>query len=164
MAAGGLATSVEAASIVKARRLSRTAAEMLQGVRCGLNAAAAVIGTIDSKQRIDMASASLFEGLSRSRPGRAWPIYRWSLQGIGSGKPRTGGKAISKSTLRPLLPDLSSPRIETLGEERTIALLTRDLERDRLLRTLLVELLMSEGFRIAEAPIAEEPSAEEGGE
>lgn len=118
MAAGGLATSVEAASIVKARRLSRTAAEMLQGVRCGLNAAAAVIGTIDSKQRIDMASASLFEGLSRSRPGRAWPIYRWSLQGIGSGKPRTGGKAISKSTLRPLLPDLSSPRIETLGEIR----------------------------------------------
>lgn len=55
-------------------------------------------------------------------------------------------------------------RIETLGEERTIALLTRDLERDRLLRTLLVELLMSEGFRVAEAPTAEEPTAEEGGE
>lgn len=49
-------------------------------------------------------------------------------------------------------------RIETLGEERTIALLTRDLERDRLLRTLLVELLMSEGFRVAET------MTEEGGE
>ena len=60
MAAGGLATSVEAAAIVKARRLSRTAAEMLQGVRCGLNAGATVIGPADSKRRCDIASASLF--------------------------------------------------------------------------------------------------------
>lgn len=120
MAAGGLATSVEAAAIVKARRLSRTAAEMLQGVRCGLNAGATVIGPADSKRRCDIASASLFEGLSRSRPGRAWPIYRWSLQGAGEGKPRAGGKAITPSRFRPLLPDLSTPRIETLGEIRRV--------------------------------------------
>ena len=51
-------------------------------------------------------------------------------------------------------------RIETAGEERTIALLERDFERDRLLRTLLVELLTSEGFRVAAST---DVSAGEGG-
>ncbi len=120
MTAGGLSTSAESAAMAKARRLSRIAAETLQGVRCGLNAVATVIGPLDSRHRFDTASASVFEGVSRSRPGRSWPIYRWSVQAAPAGKARMGGRAISQSQLRPLLPDLSSPRIETLGEIRRV--------------------------------------------
>lgn len=42
--------------------------------------------------------------------------------------------------------------IETLGEARSIYLLAKDFEEDGLVRALLSELLMSEGFRTAGAP------------
>ncbi|MEM6959922.1 MAG: DUF1585 domain-containing protein, partial [Myxococcota bacterium] len=42
--------------------------------------------------------------------------------------------------------------IETAGEARTILLLTQSFEDTQQLRQLLVELVMSEGFRSAGAP------------
>lgn len=120
MSAGGLSTAAESAAMAKARRVARTASETMQGVRCGLNAVASIVGPIGPKHRFDLASASVFEGLARSRPGRAWPFYRWSVQASPRGKARTGGRALSGSTLRPLLPDLSSPKVETLGEIRGV--------------------------------------------
>ncbi len=42
--------------------------------------------------------------------------------------------------------------IETAGEARSIYLLARDFEEEGLVRALLAELLMSEGFRTAGAP------------
>ncbi len=120
MSAGALATSTEASANAKARRHARTAAETLHGVRCGLNAVASIIGPVDSRHRLDSASVSLFEELSRSRPGGAWPIYRWSVQAKSRDRATAGGRELSRSPLRPLLPALSSSRVEELGEIRRV--------------------------------------------
>lgn len=112
MAAGGLASTNEATAFGQARRNARSAAETLHGVRCGLNAVASIVGPPDARNRCDLASASLFAGIERLRPGLPWPIYRWSVQTDAKRRSTAGGKAVSRSVLAPLVPELSTPGVE----------------------------------------------------
>lgn len=111
MAAGGLSTTSETAAFVRARRNARSAAETTHGVRCGLNVVATIVGPPKAGHRCDLATASLFAGLERLRPGLPWAIYRWGIQ-VARGRHSAGGKAISRSELAPLVPELSTPDID----------------------------------------------------
>jgi hypothetical protein len=109
IAAGGLDTERDASRMRKARRDGRAAAEILHGVRASLNLGITVFGSPDADGWIDFATASLFEGLERLRPGPAWPIYRRSFHRPAEGSAAARREPIEPGPLAPLVPSLSTP-------------------------------------------------------
>lgn len=107
IAAGGRDTSTQAAAVKKAMSQARRAAELLHGVRGGLNAAATLVGPPNTRHRSRVSFVSLFEGLVRHRPGPPWTIYNAAI----TGGPRSRSRCTSRSVTPPLQPDLSTPDI-----------------------------------------------------
>jgi hypothetical protein len=119
IASGGLDTERDASRMRKARRDARAAAEILHGVRVSLNAGITVFGRPDPDGWIDFATASLFEGLERLRPGPAWPIYRRSIHRHPSDTAPPRREPIEAGPLAPLVPSLSTPGAAS-GELRLV--------------------------------------------
>jgi hypothetical protein len=119
IASGGLDTEHDTSRMRKARRDARAAAEILHGVRVSLNAGITVFGRPDPDGWIDFATASLFEGLERLRPGPAWPIYRRSIHRHPSDSAAPRREPIEAGPLAPLVPSLSTPGAAS-GELRLV--------------------------------------------
>lgn len=117
IAAGGRDTISQAAAVRKAMRQSRQAAELLHGVRGGLNAAATLIGPPNTRSRSRLAFLSLFEGLVRLRPGPPWTIYNAAVTGAGRGRSRSTATSVTP----PLQLDLSTPDIADRAIRRSTA-------------------------------------------
>jgi len=116
IAAGGRDTTSQAAAVRKALSRSRQAAELLHGVRGGLNAAATLIGPPNTRYRSRIAFLSLFEGLVRLRPGPPWTLYTAAITGSTRRRPRSTPASVTP----PLQTDLSTPDIADRMIRRTI--------------------------------------------
>ena len=115
IAAGGRDTTSQAAAVRKALSRSRQAAELLHGVRGGLNAAATLIGPPNTRSRSRIAFLSLFEGLVRLRPGPPWTLYTAAITSSTRHRPRS----TTTSVTPPLQTDLSTPDIADRVIRRT---------------------------------------------
>jgi hypothetical protein len=89
LAAGGLDSRTQSLQMRAARKQARQAAEVLFGVKADAFLGGLLAGPPNRKGMVDVAGVSLFEGLARSRPGPAWPIFEGMLlSGRGPRLPR----------------------------------------------------------------------------
>jgi hypothetical protein len=79
MAAGALDSDAQLRKMRAARKRARQAAEVLFGVHAKAFLGAMLAGPPNARGVVDVAGVSLFEGLTRSRPGPAWPIFEGIL-------------------------------------------------------------------------------------
>lgn len=79
LASGALDTQVEIKRMRAARKKAREATEVLYGIRCDITCAAILVGAPTKGGIVDTSGVVVFEGLERTRPGPAWPIFEGQL-------------------------------------------------------------------------------------
>jgi len=79
LAAGGLDSSREIASLLKARRASMRSAAKLYGVHCKTRISLSVLAPGSRPGQVSCGIAGCFDRIARTRPGLPWPILDESV-------------------------------------------------------------------------------------
>jgi len=107
--AGGLDRAEERERMVAARRKAARSNERVYGVHTDRAVVAALLAP-DGKGGLALACTTIFDRLSRSRPGLPWPLYaRLATLDTRRGTRRLGTPVDPHATLAPLVSDLSGP-------------------------------------------------------
>jgi len=105
-----LETDASQRSMLRARRSAFNSAKQIYGVHAKARIGSVIVSpSVDAgRDSIDLVSLTLFEGLERSRPGPAYPIYH-RVKTFGDDETASiDGRNLSADTFGPLVPSLTS--------------------------------------------------------
>lgn len=152
-AAGALDTKPQRDMTLRMRSDAMCANAYIHGIKVRSYISSIMIGPARPRGVVDLAAATTIDGLRRTRPGSAWPIYHTmesvdnqrASRGVCSGRYRAPG-------IPPLVLDLSTNaavenclRLRDDGKTQFVELLDRGAARSKSMRLAFLELLPRAG-------------------